>query len=269
LQPTLDNGYIYTNWQAVSVYTTPSGNNYYYWGKYFLTKIDNNRNIIYKNVFGIQNGYDYSVLLYCLKKSVDNKYVAVGHRYNRDVVGSDTLIHDVGYVVKFDENGTLLWERFYALITNVVDFSFVTNKLYDFDFKNDGGIIACGDVLDLTAPNQQQKAWLLSLDSYGCLSAGCQLFDAVTETEKKEGVFKAYPNPANDVLYIQHLPGFEMQHCELQMTEITGKIVMQQKLINQEVTYIYSTETLNNGIYFLSLKTESGLVQTEKIMVNR
>jgi hypothetical protein len=143
------------------------------------------------------------------------------------------------------------------------------NKLYDFDFKDDGGIIACGDVLDLTAPSQQQKAWLLSLDSYGCLSAGCQLFDAVTETEKKEGVFKAYPNPANDVLYIQHLPGFETQQCELQMADITGKIVMQQKLINQEVTYIFSTETLNNGIYFLSLKTESGLVQTEKIIVNR
>ena len=95
------------------------------------------------------------------------------------------------------------------------------------------------------------------------------MFDAVTEIEKKVGVFKAYPNPASDVLYIQHLPGFEIQQCELQMADITGKIVMQQKLINQEVTYIFSTEALNNGIYFLSLRTESGLVQTEKIIVNR
>jgi hypothetical protein len=53
------------------------------------------------------------------------------------------------------------------------------------------------------------------------------------------------------------------------MADITGKIVMQQKLIHEEVTYIFSIEALSNGIYFLSLKTESGLVQTEKIIVNR
>lgn len=113
------------------------------------------------------------------------------------------------------------------------------------------------------------KAWLLSLDSYGCLSAGCHLFDAVTEKEKQQGVFMAYPNPVSNVLYIQHLPGFEVQQCELELTDITGKIVMQQKLIHEEVTYILSTVTLSNGIYFLSLKTASGVVQTEKMIVSR
>ena len=268
LQPTDDNGYIYTNWQATSIDTFGD-----YGGKYYITKMDLNRNLVFKKVFGIERGYDVGQLLYTLKKDAFNNYIAVGHRFEGLTIDTIDTALDYGYIVKFNSSGDLLWERKYVNSASIAVaggiYGFTTNKLYDFDFKADGGIIACGDVFDFTLPSQQQKAWLLSLDSYGCLSAGCHLFDAVTETEKKEGVFKAYPNPANDVLYIQHLPGFEMQHCELQMTEITGKIVMQQKLINQEVTYIYSTETLNNGIYFLSLKTESGLVQTEKIIVNR
>ena len=271
LQPTDDNGYIYTNWQATRIDTNGFGSvsQYYYAGRYFITKLNSNRNLEFEKVFGGIQSYDEGVLLYTLKKTNDGNFVAVGHRFLNDSLQNDLIIGGYGYIVKFASDGNVIWQRTYANVINPQNFTLVMNKLYDFDFKNDGGIIACGDVLDLTAPSQQQKAWLLSLDSYGCLSAGCHLFDAVTETEKKEGVFKAYPNPANDVLYIQHLPGFETQQCELQMADITGKIVMQQKLINQEVTYIFSTETLNNGIYFLSLKTESGLVQTEKIMVNR
>jgi hypothetical protein len=271
LQPTDDNGYIYTNWQATRIDTNGFGSvsQYYYAGRYFITKLNSNRNLEFEKVFGGIQSYDEGVLLYTLKKTNDGNFVAVGHRFLNDSLQNDLIIGGYGYIVKFASDGNVIWQRTYANVINPQNFTLVMNKLYDFDFKDDGGIIACGDVMDFTAPSQQQKAWLLSLDSYGCLSAGCHLFDAITETEKKEGVFKAYPNPANDVLYIQHLPGFETQQCELQLTDITGKIVMQQKLINQEVTYILSTETLNNGIYFLSLKTESGLVQTEKIIVNR
>ncbi len=268
LQPTDDNGYIYTNWQATSIDTFGD-----YGGKYYITKMDLNRNLVFKKVFGIERGYDVGQLLYTLKKDAFNNYIAVGHRFEGLTIDTIDTALDYGYIVKFNSSGDLLWERKYVISASIAVaggiYAFTTNKLYDFDFKADGGIIACGDVFDFTLPSQQQKAWLLSLDSYGCLSAGCHLFDAVTETEKKEGVFKAYPNPTNEVLYIQHLPGFETQECELQLTDITGKIVMQQKLINQEVTYIFSTEALSNGIYFLSLRTGSGLVQTEKIVVNR
>jgi len=268
LQATDDNGYIYTNWQATDTFCSPSGSSCYYAGRYFITKIDNNRNLIFEKVFGGIQSYDEGVLLYTLKKDNDGDYVSVGHRFLNDSLQNDLIIGGYGYLVKFSSNGNIIWQRTYANVINPQNFTLVMNKLYDFDFKADGGIIACGDVLDFTLPSQQQKAWLLSLDSYGCLSAGCHLFDAVTEIEKQQGVFKAYPNPANDVLYIQHLPGFETQPCELQMMDITGKIVMHQKLINQEVTYILSTEVLSNGIYFLSLKTQSGVVQTEKIIIS-
>ena len=272
LQPTNDNGYIYTNWQATVIDTNSSGVQFYYEGKYFITKMDVNKNLVFENEFSPQKSYDVGMLLYCLKISDTGDFIGIGHRFDWVYQGNDTSALDYGYIVKFDNNGIKLWDRLFANVSTLQVLGqgiFTTNKLYDFDFKDDGGIIACGDVLDLTAPSQQQKAWLLSLDSYGCLSAGCHLFDAITETEKKEGVFKAYPNPANDVLYIQHLPGFETQNCELQMADITGKIVMQQKLMHEEVTYIFSTEALSNGVYFLSLRTASGVVQTEKIMVNR
>ena len=266
LQPTDDNGYIYTNWQA-TIIDTSAGVQFYYGGRYFITKINSNRELIFKKVFGGLQSYDEGVLLYTLKKADDGNFIAVGHRFLNDSLNNNLIIGGYGYIVKFSSNGNIIWQRTYANVINPLNFTYVMNKLYDFDFKADGGIIACGDVLDLTAPSQQQKAWLLSLDNYGCLSAGCQLFDAVTDIEKQQGVFKAYPNPATDVIYIQHLPGFETQPCELQLTDITGKIIMQQKLINQEVTYILSTENFANGIYFLSLKTASGLVQTEKVII--
>jgi hypothetical protein len=272
LQPTDDNGYIYTNWQATRLINLPSGNGIYV-GRYFITKVDTSFNLIFEKPFSTSKTYDVGMLLYTLKKDIIGNYISVGHRSDFVILNNDTFALDYGYLVKLNNSGDTIWSRLYANVATLPVLGgihpYTTNKLYDFDFKADGGIIACGDVMDFTAPSQQQKAWLLSLDSYGCLSAGCHLFDAVTEVEKQQGVFKAYPNPTNDVLYIQHLPGFEAQQCELQIADITGKIVMQQKLINQEVTYIFSTEALNNGIYFLSLKTESGVVQTEKIVVNK
>ena len=271
LQPTNDNGYIYTNWQATEIDTTNPGptEQYGYGGKYYITKIDSNRNLVYKKVFGGLQSYDEGVLLYTLKKATDGSFVAVGHRFLNDSLNNNLIIGGYGYLVKFAPNGAIIWERTYANVINPQNFTLVMNKLYDFDFKPDGGIIACGDVFDLTLPSQQQKAWLLSLDSYGCLSAGCQLFDAVTEIEKQEGVFKAYPNPANEVLYIQHLPGSVAQASQIQLFDISGKLIVNQTLAAFEVTYIVNTAQLDNGIYFLTLKNQSGVVQTEKIVVSR
>ena len=273
LQPTNDNGYIYTNWQATVIDTNSSGVQFYYGGKYYITKIDANRNLIFKKVFGIERGYDVGQLLYALKKDAFNDYVAIGHRFEGFTIDTIDTALDYGYIVKFNSAGDLIWERKYVNSASIAIaggiYGFTTNKLYDFDFKADGGIIACGDVFDFTLPSQQQKAWLLSLDSYGCLSAGCQLFDAVTEIEKQEGVFKAYPNPANEVLYIQHLPGSVAQASQIQLFDISGKLVLNQTLAAFEVTYIINTAQLENGIYFLTLKTQSGIVQTEKIVVNR
>ncbi|MFN4811134.1 MAG: hypothetical protein ACK5JQ_00960, partial [Bacteroidota bacterium] len=46
LQPTDDNGYIYTNWQATRIDTNGFGSvsQYYYAGRYFITKLNSNRN---------------------------------------------------------------------------------------------------------------------------------------------------------------------------------------------------------------------------------
>jgi hypothetical protein len=149
LQPTDDNGYIYTNWQATRLINLPSGNGIYV-GRYFITKVDTTLNLIFEKPFSTSKTYDVGMLLYTLKKDIIGNYISAGHRSDFVILNSDTFALDYGYLIKLNNSGDTIWSRLYANVATLAVLGgihpYTTNKLYDFDFKADGGIIACGDV---------------------------------------------------------------------------------------------------------------------------
>jgi hypothetical protein len=78
----------------------------------------------------------------------------------------------------------------------------------------------------------------------------------------------AYPNPAADLLYLKLQTNY---HSKVQITDLTGKIVLQQEIpqksntIPQEINIAH----LPIGMYVLSVRDVHGLVGVTKVVVSR
>jgi subtilisin-like proprotein convertase family protein len=73
-----------------------------------------------------------------------------------------------------------------------------------------------------------------------------------------------YPNPANETVKIQFAHGYKMPDI-ITITDITGKILMQEKANNGG--NIINISALKNGIYFCKIADKNAVVRTEKLVV--
>jgi PKD repeat protein len=79
------------------------------------------------------------------------------------------------------------------------------------------------------------------------------------------GSVMIYPNPAKDVLYIQHdSQSFELEN--IRIYNMQGKLVLQKKLESKDVLKI-SLNSLNAGFYQVLIKSDYGYLK-EKLIIN-
>lgn len=80
-------------------------------------------------------------------------------------------------------------------------------------------------------------------------------------------LMQASPNPAHGTISIQFSAEFESKGTQLLLTDVFGK-EMQSRFLNDDYATIpISLVGLATGIYFLQLKHEGILLETEKIVV--
>lgn len=97
------------------------------------------------------------------------------------------------------------------------------------------------------------------------------VYTGVTATEEADVLEKAnlqvFPNPASDLIILQAKSLLE-QSLYVTLSDISGKIVL-EKTFNQGSTICHlETETLYNGVYFLSVK-DAKSVKTFKVILER
>ena len=78
-----------------------------------------------------------------------------------------------------------------------------------------------------------------------------------------EPSFSVYPNPASELVTIQldNLP----LNGSLLIRDLTGKIIEQTQLTN--ITFNWNTSEVENGIYLITFSDESGLQETQKVII--
>jgi hypothetical protein len=76
--------------------------------------------------------------------------------------------------------------------------------------------------------------------------------------------WKYYPNPTRDFLYLQS----NMNISELQITDLSGKMVTSLKNLVPEITYEIDMRLFSSGIYLIRYPLEGRLV-TGKFILNR
>lgn len=109
--------------------------------------------------------------------------------------------------------------------------------------------------------------WIITEDS--CTSEACDSVSVSTGIKdlKNAGHFTVYPNPAKTDVAI-HIENSTKDDEYIVITDMAGKTVMQLKTAGNETIHA-DVSALSEGIYFVSLSTEYGNIQYEKIVIVR
>ena len=110
----------------------------------------------------------------------------------------------------------------------------------------------------------EQDMWILKLDEHGCLIENCH-----TGVEEIENIdFKIFPNPTSDYLYAD-LSNYTIGRgdAEFVLHNSFGRELQRVRIVNPEATYVFPMHDLADGMYFLSLFTETEKLNTQKITV--
>lgn len=199
----------------------------------YLWRLDVSGNTVFSKVYDSLPATNMS-FLYDVDEDSAGNILATGNNY---------LNTNKGLIAKFDSSGSSLWFKTYSTIP----FSQSNCELHAIKSLSDGGIIASGFVIPAVADTGTQDAWIIKLDSMGCLTPGC----VVSVHENNVYTFSnltLFPNPAKNNLTVS---GYLLSDgkAEIKVFDLSGRIIFttQTTTPNSEL----NTQNLKKGIYFI------------------
>jgi hypothetical protein len=237
----------------------------YFQGSFpWIVKIDSQGELLWQISFDEDN-YGVEQWFSTIDRTQDGHYVVAGQIYdttpeNEEV---DGLYNYYGQIVKFTEEGEILWDRRYDGISSIGDSHFAN----DLKPTSDGGYIFCGQSKDgfSNGPNYEapsQRGWIVKLDEFGCLVPGCQ---NVGVDEIEIDAFIMGPNPAVDHLNIY--VGQLHEASKIIITDIGGREVKSFHIRNAATTYMLDIDELASGTYVVSLLEQNEILHSEVLVV--
>lgn len=86
------------------------------------------------------------------------------------------------------------------------------------------------------------------------------------DSGKEQSLFKIYPNPATDIVSVD-LSGFKGQVDEISLLDSRGQTTLSKEAIPGENILDLSLKNTTNGLYFLQMKTSSGVLVSKIVVV--
>lgn len=199
-------------------------------------------------------------------KALRNSFNCIYELNNEDIIiggDLDTLWHkdltirNYHRLTRIDKNGKVKWNTIYDYCIDTSKFHLQSLTSITPGFN--GGILASFQLYN-TSPN---PFFFVKYDSTGCDSTleycrnvlGINVFSA-----QKDLKFLFYPNPANDMLYLQTE---YIENAELSLTDISGREVKRLKLEQMQSINI---RDLKSGIYFISVDQNKKTLYTTKLI---
>lgn len=171
----------------------------------------------------------------------------------------------VGMAMRLAVDGEPVWRRTYS--TNLV----VDQYVYDMRRTLDGGFILAGTAFDSALVSQD--AWLVKVDSFGCLVPGCQVFDGVQEqvTDLRDAL-RLWPNPVQGPgqlhVAIELPAGFALRGpLRLALTDAAGRLVQEQAVPGGVSSFSFPLSTLPAGLYHVHLLDATRWLSGGKVVV--
>tara|TARA_R110002050_G_C8943447_1_gene512761 strand:- start:206 stop:1762 length:1557 start_codon:yes stop_codon:yes gene_type:complete len=172
-----------------------------------------------------------------------------------------------GYTLAVDTNFNPLWFRYYTLRDSTPD-SGERSYLYDLRPTSDGGYVGAGYVIVLdtanTGANFGYTAWIIKLDSNGCLRPSCDNRISKPEfSQEEEMLLSIYPNPAKDHINIS-MP--DAKEAQIELVDAYGRVV-QSTVLHQGNALLTLNPPLPSGLYFVRVIREHSKVYNRRIII--
>jgi hypothetical protein len=236
----------------------------------YIAKIDSNYQVVWEKKLSVCNGISH---FNRIKKLADGNYLGVGEFVNGDSTlstGNPIWLVYGGLLVKFDEQGNILWDRKYYAVASFHEF----NRLYDFIEQEDGSILACGESTNMYTDSTMkqdsvlQMGWLLRVGADGCLSADdCGYTEIIdVKAEKESFQLSIYPNPFADIINIETYEMKDAKKYYAAITDIEGREVFRNILLTSNSSYQVKTSNLSSGIYSVGIMEGSNKLITQKVL---
>lgn len=240
---TYDSNYIFAS--GVSV----SGSSNSTRGRPALYKIDQNGNLLWRKTYG---NFGFSTALLSVKQLEDSSLIAAGRT---GILGPNCCRID-GVLVHANQNGDSIfvetYERFPGMITN-------WNFLWDVIPLDNGGFMACGEYINTSSP-VIQDAWVIRVDSMGCIQSNCTVgLNDVRSEVLEEQVMNLYPNPTNGIVNLETSLALD----RIEVFDLQGKLVQRLAGITKQIEL-----PEQGGLYFIRLYVEDGSIGNYKVLKN-
>lgn len=168
-----------------------------------------------------------------------------------------------GVISKYTKTGNQLWVRYYNHPELVAGISseHILNSIVQ---TPDGGFAAAGWLYPETPDPGTQDAWVIKVDSFGCLVKGCEV-TGVPQINASIKALKIYPNPVSEVLNVEITPlaslGLNQQEYVFEIYDMLGKKVLIKNLVPYENGIDISR--LKTGIYTYKLGEVYGQIMKQ------
>ena len=189
-------------------------------------------------------------------ETTDGKIVITGWIY-----GYTRYQDAAGFIYKVNAQGDSLWMRVINRDTLIDDYISNIIKTSDNGFLLTGA----GSSNEL----HRQDAWVLKVDSLGCLYQGCERPTATHDITEGGTYMTLYPNPAGDLVTIDFSNLAIVHKAELVVVDILGRTVKTVALDNLRDKYVLDVGDVANGSYLCVLLSEGKPLQSVKFTVIR
>lgn len=248
------------NYSLVGCYDTviiPSTYSYVY----FISRYTIDHELVWKHY--IENDDVYAFFNHVEASNQD--IISVGW-YNHP--RQDTVNAIRAMIISVDSMGNRNWYREYYAPANY-DYN---SELYDVIQTRDGGFLACGKNVRI---NGQARAWLLKLDSLGCLIPGCDTLGQVNGEGavvlSLDDNLQVYPNPASDRVHL--LWRVDEQQASVwssyQLLGLDGRVVLQGEVPQRAGRVLLEVGGLSPGMYTVLVQHGPDRVARQRIVIGR
>lgn len=218
-------------------------------GDCWILKLDASGNLQWQKTLGTTT-YDQA---YSVKQTPDGNYVAAGYlSSNTGIAESEPLASTQYWVVKLDTLGNLLWHKSYGGNGNEAAYSIISTT--------DEGLALAGysntnpNNGDVTGNHGQLDFWIVKLN--GSKELG------TTESNSPQKL-EIYPNPAKDIVYINHLP----KESAVTIFDAAGRKIFSKKYSEPNISI--NTSAFTNGMYIVQIDSTEKNILSEKLIIRK
>jgi hypothetical protein len=226
----------------------------FFWMTMKLYRIDENGDTLWTKTIGNKNMVFTPT---SVKQLANDDFIISGTKGVPRYDVSGNLVSDQlhGFLCRTDSSGNIKWFNNY--VGNYTNDSTAENFLMDVSPTSDGGFVASGWVTP--TDTSTQDAWVIKVDSMGCLSPGCNGTVGINTIQLGFPEFNIYPNPANDFIDIET----DFKNCYFSVLDVTGKLILREKIVQNKTRIELSN--YSNGLYFIQLQSNEKILSKKFI----